>query len=219
MTDLYAALNVAKDANAAEVHAAYRKAAKSAHPDAGGTRDKFALVKLARDTLTNEPRRAKYDKTGEVEENPIDQGRAQVLEMLSAGLDIALAKLYDRAKPPIQSDMSRLTKEAIGEMRRKWTDERSELRKNVERSQELSGRWSAKGENVMEMIVAHRVKYLQTCIASLDQRIECSDRALGMLDSASFRFDVVREQSPTERWIAGGMQSVNMLEMMKGSRW
>ncbi|MDA8087224.1 MAG: DnaJ domain-containing protein [Nitrospiraceae bacterium] len=37
--DLYAALDIPRDADAAAVHAAYRRTAKTAHPDAGGSAD------------------------------------------------------------------------------------------------------------------------------------------------------------------------------------
>jgi curved DNA-binding protein CbpA len=66
--DLYAALEIDRSAGVAEVRRAYRKAAKRAHPDSGGSRDKFALVKLAADTLGDAGRRAKYDRDGTIED-------------------------------------------------------------------------------------------------------------------------------------------------------
>jgi curved DNA-binding protein CbpA len=191
MPDLYAALNVPRDADRATIRSAYRQRAKAAHPDTPeGSREKFALVKLAHDTLTDDTRRARYDQTGDAEESPIDNRRAQLLEMLSAGLDMAMAKLYERASPPIHSDMVLLTKESLREMRRKVSEDRRELQKNIDISKELLGRWSAtKGENVMEVITAHRVKYCESNIAVLDGRIALIDLALTTLDSSSFRFD------------------------------
>ena len=101
MTDLYAALEVPRDADHATIRKAYRRKAKAAHPDAGGSRERFALVKLAHDTLADDARRAHYDQTGDAEENLVDNSRAKLLEMLAAGLDLAMAKLYDRSRPPI----------------------------------------------------------------------------------------------------------------------
>jgi DnaJ domain len=194
--DLYAALDLPRDAPPDAIRRAYRRAAKRAHPDTGGSATKFALVKLAHDTLGDANRRAHYDATGEAEDKPVDNHRATVLEMISAGLDQAMAKLYDRAKPPIHVDMVRETRTAMSELRRKWAEEASELRKNIDRSQELCGRWSSVGENVMEVIATHRVKYLQSCLAVVDRRIALMDEALSMLDGAAFRAD---PEPPAER--------------------
>lgn len=219
MTDLYATLGVPKDADHATIRAAYRKRAKAAHPDGGGSPSRFALVKLAHDTLTDDARRARYDETGEVEDKPVDNRRAQLLEMLAAGLDVAMTKLYERAKPPIHADMVKLTKEALREMRQKWTGERREFQKNVDRSRELLGRWTTKAqtENLMETIVAHRVKVCDGQIAMLTQRIEVVDRALEALDGVSFRFDHVPESSPAQTWMNGGI-SVSIGDILGGRR-
>lgn len=216
MTDLYVTLGVPKDADRAAIRAAYRKRAKSAHPDGGGTPKQFALVKMAHDTLTDEARRARYDETGEVEDKPVDNSRAQLLEMLAAGLDVAMVKLYERAKPPIHSDMVKLTKEALHMMRTDWTKQRREFQKNVDRSKELMGRWSTKAatENLMETIVSHRVKVCEAQIVMLTSRIELVDRALVTLDDVSFRFDHVPEPSPAQSWMNGGIQTFSIGDIM-----
>ena len=66
--DLYAALDLSRDASREDVRAAYRRASKRAHPDKGGTQKQWALVSLARDVLGDERRRQKYDSTGRVDD-------------------------------------------------------------------------------------------------------------------------------------------------------
>lgn len=204
MPDLYETLGVPRDADRATIRSAYRKRAMKAHPDGGGSPKQFALVKLAHDTLTDEQRRARYDQTGEIEEKPIDNARAQLLEMLAAGLDMALAKLYDQHKPPIHNDMVALTRAALNDMRGKWSGEKRDFEKRVIISKELLGRWSAKGENLMERLTTHRIKVCEAQIAMLTDRIGVVDRALEALKDASFRFDYVPPPSPAERWMNGG---------------
>ena len=213
MPDLYATLNIPRDADRATIRAAYRNRAKSAHPDQGGSREKFGLVKLAHDTLTDEGRRARYDQTGEIEDTPVDNRRAQLLEMLATGLELAMAKLYERAKPPIQQDMVKLTKESLRELRRDMDGKRTEFRKNAERSKELLGRWSASGENLMEIITKHRVLTCETNIAALTERIALIDRALETLDGAGFLFDV---PPPAEK--REGLDFVTLPMSMFGNR-
>jgi len=58
--DLYADLGVRSTATAAELKAAWLRAARK-HPDAGGDPERFLYAKLAYDFLADPGRRAKYD--------------------------------------------------------------------------------------------------------------------------------------------------------------
>src|SRR5688572_6591812 len=62
--DPYDVLGVPRTASIAEIRAAYRAAAKTAHPDAGGTPEGFARLNAAHDLLTDPDARAFYDQTG-----------------------------------------------------------------------------------------------------------------------------------------------------------
>lgn len=87
MPDLYSTLGVKKNASRAEIRGAYRKAAKKAHPDSGGDADKFAMISLAADVLSDDERRAKYDATGSVEDKPQEKSMSVVLEAIDAVLN------------------------------------------------------------------------------------------------------------------------------------
>lgn len=61
--DLYAVLGIAPDATAEEVHAAYRRAARRAHPDTGeGSAEEMAQVNRAWASLRDSASRAAYDR-------------------------------------------------------------------------------------------------------------------------------------------------------------
>ncbi|HVF18654.1 MAG TPA: molecular chaperone DnaJ [Mycobacteriales bacterium] len=64
--DYYAALGVAKDASAAEIKKAYRKLARTLHPDKNSgdaaSEDRFKEVSEAYDVLSDDKRRAEYDE-------------------------------------------------------------------------------------------------------------------------------------------------------------
>ena len=216
--DLYATLGIEKGADRAAIRRAYRNQAKKAHPDGGGSPTQFALVKTAHDVLTDDLRRAKYDQTGEFEDAPVDNARAQLLEMLAWGLDAALGKLYEQSKPPIHNDMVSLTKDALRGMRGKLTSDRREIEKRIVIARELLGRWSSKGEDLMENITNHRIKVSEGQIAMLTGRISVVDQALAALDDASFRFDYVPPPSPAQRWMNAGMPNVSMVNMVAGAR-
>jgi curved DNA-binding protein CbpA len=61
----YEELGIAKDADAATVKRAYRKAAKRAHPDRGGDAQAMTRVNVAYDILSDPARRERYDLGGE----------------------------------------------------------------------------------------------------------------------------------------------------------
>lgn len=61
---LYELLNCPKDATQNEIKKAYRKIAMKAHPDKGGDVEKFKEINEAYEILSNEEKRATYDKYG-----------------------------------------------------------------------------------------------------------------------------------------------------------
>ena len=60
---LYEILEVAPDADAEELRAAFRRLSKKVHPDAGGSDALFGRVKDAYDVLSDPARRAEYDRS------------------------------------------------------------------------------------------------------------------------------------------------------------
>lgn len=65
---LYDVLGVARDASQAEIRKAYRRAALAAHPDKNpgdaDAQDRFVKIGAAYEVLSDENRRAHYDRTG-----------------------------------------------------------------------------------------------------------------------------------------------------------
>lgn len=57
----YEILGVKRDATEAEIKAAYKKAAKAAHPDTGGSDEKMKAVNEAWEVLKDAAKRAEYD--------------------------------------------------------------------------------------------------------------------------------------------------------------
>ena len=63
-TEYYDALNLSPDASAAEIKKAYRKAALQEHPDKGGDPEKFKQLNEAYAVLSDEQKKAAYDRMG-----------------------------------------------------------------------------------------------------------------------------------------------------------
>lgn len=60
--DLYESLGVDADATEADIHRAWRSAAKDVHPDLGGDAEEFRTVHIAYLVLSDPGERAKYDR-------------------------------------------------------------------------------------------------------------------------------------------------------------
>lgn len=83
-TNPYETLGVSPKATAEQIKKAYRKKAKSAHPDTAGTDEEMVEVNSAYALLANPMRRAKFDQTGKVEdEKSIEQQAASELQILA----------------------------------------------------------------------------------------------------------------------------------------
>ncbi|KAI5120754.1 hypothetical protein M0805_007828 [Coniferiporia weirii] len=71
--DYYKVLGVSRDADERTIKKAYRRAAKSAHPDKGGSEDKMAAVNEAYEVLSNPELRQRFDN-GEDPNDPAAAG-------------------------------------------------------------------------------------------------------------------------------------------------
>ena len=72
--DYYKILGVSRDASADEIKKAFRKLARTNHPDAGGDEEKFKEINEAYEVLSDDKKRKLYDQYGTANENQIPRG-------------------------------------------------------------------------------------------------------------------------------------------------
>jgi hypothetical protein len=85
--ELYTRLGLQPDATPVQIRRAYRRAAKTAHPDTGGSAEQWAAILEAYETLIEPRRRRIYDDTGSVEPGAADNHYAALLMRLAAAMD------------------------------------------------------------------------------------------------------------------------------------
>jgi len=94
--ELYDVLGVGKDATAADIKKAYRRKAKSEHPDAGGSSEKFTELTLAYECLSDSDKRGRYDRTGETGGSSIDQELNQALSIATGAINAVMQEIARR---------------------------------------------------------------------------------------------------------------------------
>lgn len=90
---LYKLLGVAPDATAAEVKTAYRRLAKTAHPDAGGDPETFSAINDAYVILIDPKTRDEYDRTGLVDRHTPAQLHNAMLETIEQMFDMLVDRI------------------------------------------------------------------------------------------------------------------------------
>ncbi len=78
MEDLYAILGTTRSASTDDIKSAYRKLARKLHPDVNKAPDaqqQFARVQQAYEILSDDTKRARYDRTGRIDADPFTANR------------------------------------------------------------------------------------------------------------------------------------------------
>lgn len=76
--DYYKTLGVSRTASADEIKKAFRKLARTHHPDAGGDEAKFKEINEAYEVLSDNKKRELYDQYGTANANQVPQGWADI---------------------------------------------------------------------------------------------------------------------------------------------
>lgn len=203
--DLYQTLGVPLDATAADVKRAYRKAAKHAHPDIpGGSPARFALVKTAFDTLSDEARRRHYDETGEIEEKPVDNRQAGALQCLAAGLEAAIASCEANGEDPETINIPTRIKSWINSQIADTGHQITKAQTGLAKNQSIAKRFSA---GIMVQIMEGRIAAILERIAHMQRNIETGKDALELMAGLEYRAD-----TPPPRQM--GMNTVMLSQMI-----
>ncbi len=188
MTDLYASLGLGREATAAEVQRAYRKAAKQAHPDTGGSAEEFQALRRAAVVLCDPKLRKHYDETGEIEDKPVDNAQAEALNLVAAAIEQILATCDQRRLDPTEID---IVADAQKIIHARCAEIGTALRKpkaQLATAKKLLGRFTRKDglPNMLEPVMAARVSQFQQQIAVLEKQLTCAENALTLISDYSF---------------------------------
>jgi curved DNA-binding protein CbpA len=183
----YAMLGIERDADGEAVKTAYRKIAKSAHPDSGGDAEQFGRLQACYDILKDPVRRKVYDDTG------YDPQLADVRDLEGVVVLETLINdfILDEREPG--------SFDPVAAMRRKLSDDivksrfhilelerhRSRVRKHLDR---LGRRPQA---DILGAMLRTRSQSIAEAIRKAEGQIETIEHAYAMLEGYSYEVEFV----------------------------
>ena len=185
MADLYAILGVPRDADVSAIRRAFRRKVRSAHPDGGGSAAAFGELKAAYEILSDPASRRRYDETGEHGAHIPDRRQGQIVEFLAHAIDQSLLKL-SAVGMWRDADILPLTQQLRVDMQTNARRSVLSYENTLDQSRRLQDRFRvSEGDNLMETVIAQRIKTCRRNIDLLSDRIELIDEALAVLARTS----------------------------------
>ncbi|MBB4103471.1 curved DNA-binding protein CbpA [Rhizobium borbori] len=185
--DPYKMLGVERDADEQAIKIAYRKAAKTAHPDSGGDVEQFARLQAAFELLKDPVRRRVYDDTG------YDPQMADAKDLKGLMMIETLVNdfILDEREPG--------SFDPVAAMRRKLSDDilKSrfhilELERHRARVRKHLDRLGRKPEtDVLGSMLRARSQSIADAIKQAETQIEAIEQAYTMLEGYSYEMEAV----------------------------
>lgn len=200
MPDLYAVLGVPRDANTAAIRKAYRSVSKRAHPDGGGSPERFRMVRQALEVLRDAARRKAYDETGKIEDKPVDNEQSEIMGLVSALLDAVLQNADQTGEPWEMIDIVQRMLRIAAENQIKMEKQRRAMKDGVTRQRKLLKRFVLKAkaagpvENRMETLMVGRIAFLEGQDRMAVIKLETMRKAVALIDEYKFESEKSSER-------------------------
>lgn len=185
--ELYEALGIPKDADAATIKRAYRRKAAESHPDGESPDpDRFALVCLAKDVLTDQLRRKRYDDAGDTTKK---SETAEILEVISQAMDFVLLAADQQGFDITTVLMIPALVQRLGQMVEEVDTKLAPARRSIEQHTRLMSRFEpTDGEpNAIDEMIRKKVGQIEEALAPLVRQRELMVKAQAMLSAYSYR--------------------------------
>lgn len=189
MTDLYKTLGLKRTAAQKDIHRAYRKKAKTAHPDGGGSVQAFNALVLAYSVLSDARRRSRYDETGEIDPPRPDNFDGGAIEIIAEKLGLVIHAEHDLST----MDVGALIEQAIRDDVAARKASVSHQKRAGERLAKLRARTKRKAEgddNLVARVLDWHELAIKNHITKHEESIRFLERALEILEDYSFTDDL-----------------------------
>lgn len=198
----YETLDVPKTASKDAIRKAYRRRARQTHPDVGGDEKQFALVKLAHDVLTDDARRERFDRTGDVEETTPDNQASEMVFLLSKAFAFVAGELMKAQVSLKNRDLVEGMRIWLQSHQAKVAEECAALEKGVKEMESVLGRFShAEDDGTLEKLVKFNLDQTRGRLGVMKRTVESCGDGIQYLLKTKYRF----EPEAVRRATWGGM--------------
>lgn len=194
VTDLYRILGVKRSAPRKDIHKAYRKKAKTAHPDAGGSVEAFNELVMAYSVLSDADRRTRYDETGEIDLPQPDNFHGGAIEIIAEKLGLVIHAEQDLAVMDVGALIEQAIRDDIAARKASVTHQQ----RAGERLAKLRARTKRKAQgddNLVARVLDWHELAIKNHIKKHEESIRYLERALEMLQDYSFSDDLAAAQT------------------------
>jgi len=185
LIDLYRVLGVGRGAAQGDIRRAYRRKAKSSHPDGGGSVGAFGEIATAYAVLSDPGRRERYDLTGEIDLPRADTLDASAFEVIAQKLGLIIHADHDVTALDIGALIEGAIREDMAQRRaniashERAIQRTTKLRARIKRKANGTDNMLAKVLDWHEASAKDQIKKNQAAVSSLE-------RALAILKDYSF---------------------------------
>lgn len=180
----YEALGVGADADRESIKRAYRKKAHEHHPDKGGSAEKFHAIQRAYDVLSNEARRAWYDRNG-------SDGPADTQDEALKNLAAVFLQAVDQADVEHQ-DVLAIAREHIerakGNVLAQVEQFKAKVRK-LESAKKRLTKKSSSGPELLGQMLEGQISANKRAMDLAAENLKVFDRMLELLKDYRYRAD------------------------------
>ena len=187
--DPYAVLGVAREATVSEIKKAYRRKAKTAHPDHGGSAEKMAKLSTAVAVLSDPERREKYDRTGETDSRSAEGIIAVALQEIANLLNQFIEN--DMANEAY-SDLPKMLADSMRQMAAKFKGDADKLRRKQLKAINIRSRLSvskAGKENMLDAILSAQINQMSIMISKNEEKVKIAETVLAIIADHEYRKD------------------------------
>jgi curved DNA-binding protein CbpA len=175
MENLYSVLGVPKDATPEAIKSAYRKLAQKWHPDRrGGDNERFTVIGIAYEILSDEGKRKRYDETGLIDkELDMETMCTNVIEHLFE----KIIQMVDFHGDIVGFVASELEKEAGNK-----SDQLNKFRAELKKLSAFENRVIKKqGDNLFSLVLANKKAVISGHINDIEKTMQIINMCLDMI--------------------------------------
>ena len=203
--DPYEELGISRDATAAEIKKAGRRAAKRTHPDAGGNVDAFQRSRRAEMCLLDPVRREKFDRTGTIEDDKPDNRRVAALQVIERFIGPILMDYINSGfayeKDPRRRDLFAEFRAMIDEELHKLAAEIKHHNKTMAFLRDMTERFSSQDkERPIERSLERQIDNIEVAISNAKMAEEMRKLALEIIGKYKFKRDDLNVSSDIARF-------------------